>query len=39
MIRSVVIDAEWIILIQEARDLGLTVEEIKQFIEEKGEQV
>lgn len=28
---------EWIALIKEAKELGLTVEEVKEWIEKKGE--
>jgi DNA-binding transcriptional MerR regulator len=28
---------EWIVLIKEAKELGLTIEEVKEWIEEKRE--
>lgn len=33
-----ILDKEWLVLIQEAKDLGLSLEEVKDFLEDKAEQ-
>lgn len=33
--QNVGIDVEWIALIRQARDLGLSIEEVREFIQDK----
>lgn len=30
------LDQEWVELLQEAKDLGMTIEEVKHFLEDEG---
>ncbi|WP_188456269.1 anti-repressor SinI family protein [Virgibacillus oceani] len=34
-----VIDEEWVVLIKEAKDLGLSMEEVREFLQKKANQL